>query len=61
MSRYLISDIHGDFSRFKNLLNKINFSYENDIMYILGDVLDRGKDNLALIDFIQSNTNIFFD
>lgn len=59
MSRYLISDIHGDFSRFKNLLKKINFNYENDIMYILGDALDRGKENLALIDFIQNNDNIF--
>lgn len=54
MSRYLISDIHGDFSRFQKMLEKIHFNSQNDVLYILGDVLDRGRENLALFEFVNN-------
>lgn len=38
---YVISDIHGCYSEFCELLQKINFS-DNDFLYILGDICDRG-------------------
>lgn len=41
MATYVISDIHGEYDRFLELLDKIKLG-EEDILYILGDVLDRG-------------------
>lgn len=41
MATYVISDIHGEYDRFLELLDKI-MPGEEDTLYILGDVLDRG-------------------
>ena len=42
MATYVISDIHGEYGKFMELLDMIHFSNE-DIQYVLGDVVDRGK------------------
>ena len=42
MATYVISDIHGEYGKFMELLDIIHFSDE-DILYVLGDVVDRGK------------------
>lgn len=51
---YVTSDIHGTFSLFYKLLIKINFS-AGDRLYILGDALDKGREeeNLCLLSFIK--------
>lgn len=41
MSTYVISDIHGQYDMFMELLGKIKLK-ETDTLYVLGDVLDRG-------------------
>lgn len=41
MSTYVMSDIHGCYEEYRKMLDKIRFSKE-DILYILGDILDRG-------------------
>lgn len=41
MATYVISDIHGQYDMFMELLEKIKLK-ETDILYVLGDVLDRG-------------------
>lgn len=51
MKRYAISDIHGCTKTFKALLERINFSKE-DILYLLGDYIDRGPDSKGVIDHI---------
>lgn len=44
MSRRLaIGDIHGSFSLLKDVLERSNFDYENDLLIILGDVVNRGS------------------
>ena len=40
---YVTSDLHGSFKEFKELLKLINFNDDN-YMYILGDVIDRGDE-----------------
>lgn len=40
---YAVGDIHGCYSQYKEILEKIRFSDE-DTLYVLGDVLDRGPD-----------------
>ena len=54
---YVMSDIHGDFQSFYKMLVKINFS-SYDELFILGDIVDKGKENLCLLDFIWKSENI---
>ena len=51
--RYVVADIHGNYDLLVKLLKKINFS-KNDTLFVLGDVIDKGKDvdkilNLLLV------------
>ena len=48
MATYVISDIHGEYDQFINLLEKIDLQ-EEDTLYILGDVLDRGPHPIKII------------
>lgn len=41
MATYVISDIHGQYDMFMELVDKIKLK-ETDTLYILGDILDRG-------------------
>ena len=41
MASYVISDIHGEYDKFLDLLQKTGLR-EEDTLYILGDVVDRG-------------------
>lgn len=53
MSTYLVSDIHGDIHHFKRALKMIDFNPGEDVMYVLGDVLDRGKDGIELLRYVK--------
>lgn len=46
------SDIHGYLSRLENVLNKARFS-ENDILFIVGDMIERGPDSLGTLRYIM--------
>ncbi len=54
---YVCSDIHAEYNLFIKLLNKINFSNE-DVMYICGDVVDKGNDSVRLIQHVMNAPNI---
>ena len=51
-----ISDIHGNLPFLQNLLRKIHFTKE-DILILLGDMLEKGPDNLALASYIMDLCN----
>ena len=55
--KYVISDIHNNYYRFKNLLKKIQFT-EKDTLYIDGDIFDRGENPLELYRYIRGQDNI---
>lgn len=57
MAHYVVSDIHGEADRFYAMLDKIQFSDE-DTLYILGDVVDRGPDGVALLQKIMTTPNV---
>ena len=40
-----MSDLHGCYYKYIKMLEKINFS-NNDTLYILGDIFDRGPDGI---------------
>ena len=54
---YVMSDIHGKYSMFKDMLEKIKFS-DSDTMYILGDVVDRGEEPIKTLQYIIEQDNI---
>lgn len=54
---YVMSDIHGKFDKFREMLDLIHFS-KKDTLYILGDVLDRGEKPLDIIEYIIAYGNI---
>lgn len=57
MAHYVMSDIHGEGSRFYAMLDRIGFS-SADTLYILGDVIDRGTDGIALLRQILATRNM---
>ncbi|MCR5789892.1 MAG: metallophosphoesterase [Lachnospiraceae bacterium] len=58
MATYVISDIHGEYDLFMELLEKINLRDE-DNLYILGDVLDRGPHPIKTIQKLMEMPNAF--
>ena len=54
---YVTSDLHGyPLEKFKEMLRKINFSAD-DFLYILGDVIDRGKDGIKILRWLMAQPN----
>ena len=54
---YVMSDIHGMGALLEEMLEKISFS-EDDVLYILGDMIDRGPDPAKVLDIASSRGNI---
>lgn len=54
---YCVSDIHGCYFEFMELLEKISFG-ASDTLYILGDIVDRGEENLECLEYAYHAENI---
>lgn len=54
---YVISDIHGEADRFHELLRRLPFG-DDDSMYIIGDVIDRGSEGVDLLLEIMDKPNM---
>ena len=50
MANYLIGDLQGCDSAFGQLLAKIDFSPSRDVLFILGDLVNRGPESLAVLE-----------
>lgn len=57
MSTYVMSDLHGYYFEYCNMLQKINFS-DDDKLYIIGDVLDRGPYPISIVLDIMDRPNV---
>ena len=58
MATYVISDIHGEYERFMELLEEIELK-DTDTLYVLGDVLDRGEHPIKVILKLMEMPNAF--
>lgn len=54
---YVMSDIHGCYDKYIRMLEKIKFN-ENDTLYILGDVLDRGPEGIETLLDLSRRKNV---
>lgn len=52
MATYAISDIHGCYSMFLKMLDKIHFNETTDTLYIIGDIMDRGPEVAPLVRWV---------
>lgn len=52
-----MSDIHGLYDRYQKMLKKIEFS-DDDFLYVLGDVIDRGPDGIEILQDIMARDNV---
>lgn len=57
--QYVMSDIHGDLVKFHRMLELIRFS-DDDTLYVLGDVLDRGRFSFDLLREIMQDDQMVF-
>lgn len=53
MSHYAIGDIQGCYTEFRQLLNQIAFDDRKDILWLAGDIINGGPDNLSLMRFLK--------
>ncbi len=57
MSTYAIGDIQGCFSPFMRLLEKIQFDPNEDVLWLTGDLVNRGTESLETLRFLMSLKN----
>ena len=55
---YIMSDIHGNYSAFKQMLKEINFT-DNDLLYIVGDLVDYGAESMELLCDVSMRSNVY--
>jgi len=54
---YVMSDVHGCYDKYRKMLEKIQFSDE-DMLYLLGDMVDRGSCGMKLLLDIANRENV---
>lgn len=52
---YAVGDIHGMFHLLEEELEKINFNKKEDLLISVGDLIDRGKNSIQAIDYLDKN------
>ena len=55
---YVVSDLHGNYDKFKELMDKIGLK-ETDILYVLGDIVDYGEQSMELIGDLSVRYNVY--
>ena len=46
MATYVVGDIQGCFKPFQQLLERVNFNPDKDVIWSVGDLINRGPNNL---------------
>jgi serine/threonine protein phosphatase 1 len=52
----VISDVHGCYDEFNKLLGKVKYNSAKDDLILLGDYVDRGKDNKKVVELVKELT-----
>ncbi|MBR1472216.1 MAG: fructose-bisphosphatase class III [Lachnospiraceae bacterium] len=57
MRTFVLSDIHGYYDTYLKMLKEIGFS-DDDFLYVIGDVIDRGPSGIQIIRDIMNRKNV---
>jgi hypothetical protein len=49
---YLVGDIHGHYNELSIELRRVGFNKDNDRLFLLGDIIDRGEDSIKCIELL---------
>ncbi|WP_180084858.1 metallophosphoesterase [Acinetobacter sp. YH12145] len=52
---WAVGDIHGCYNLLMNRLNEIGFDFENDLLVAVGDLVDRGTQNIECIELLSKS------
>lgn len=52
---YAVSDLHGDLAMYNHIVNQLK---EDDTLYIIGDIIDRGSSGIAILQDIMKRPNV---
>ncbi len=55
---YVVSNLHGEYEKFLELLRVIRFKDE-DVMYLLGDIVDYGEGSMELVADLSVRLNVY--
>ena len=56
MSMFVLGDIHGELEQLKKKKKKINLNDEDEL-YVLGDVIDRGPSSIEALQYLMTMPN----
>lgn len=54
-----MSDIHGNFLYFKNLLELLHYDEQSDYLILLGDLIEKGNESLKVLRFVMNLPNTY--
>ncbi len=57
MATYAVSDLHGYMNVFEKGLERVGFT-DADMLYVLGDAIDRGPDGIRILEYIREHKNM---
>lgn len=46
---YFVGDIHGQYSKLMNQLKELNFDFQKDRLFSVGDIIDRGPESFECL------------
>lgn len=55
---YVTADIHGEYEKYAALLEKIGLT-QDDTLYVLGDVIDRGREGIRILRDMMQRENVY--
>lgn len=55
---YVMSDIHGEYEKYCDMLKKLQLK-DDDALFVLGDVIDFGKDGIKILKDMMYRANIY--
>ncbi len=55
--RYVLADPHGEYGLFRELLKSVCFGAEDEL-YICGDIIDKGKESIRLLQYVFEHPNM---
>lgn len=54
MATYAVGDIQGCYEEFSRLLDLVDFRSDRDTLWLLGDLINRGRENLAVVERVMA-------